>query len=257
VWDFLAFPQRGRTSGFDPAVDDRTEGQQTIFRSGLGKINFWYAEPYVTTLLLDGPMPEGSTNTKDYSCRGWCIFERTLSAVSKDAHCYLRLSQMTSRTDYWPGLRAECVARRPAPMVPPAFEQLILQGIAAGEIAFTNGKDAKGIVVPQYEQGFARLLKEAVHLDYANLEWGDAEAKQLADALSYAHRQTPPGLQHVTRLDLMHNKIGDEGLLSLAAVIREGAMPTITLKGLRLNFNPAGKKAQKEVRDALKNRPKR
>ena len=39
VWDFMALPQRGRTTGYDASTDDRTPAQLQRFLSGLSNIN--------------------------------------------------------------------------------------------------------------------------------------------------------------------------------------------------------------------------
>ena len=43
VWDFMSFPQRGYTSGYDPDRDDRTPYQLARFGGGLKGINVWSA----------------------------------------------------------------------------------------------------------------------------------------------------------------------------------------------------------------------
>jgi hypothetical protein len=43
--DFLALPQRGRTSAYDAAVDDRTPEQLARFKAGLAHINEWCGMP--------------------------------------------------------------------------------------------------------------------------------------------------------------------------------------------------------------------
>jgi len=255
MWDFLALPQRGRTTGYDAAADDRTPAQLATFRAGLGDINVWYGHPHTTSLLLNLPMPEGATNQTDYDERGWCIFERRLSAVVKDNDCFLHLSSLSGRTSYWPGLRAECAAARPAPMLPAAFEALMRRGVADRSIHFTNGKDATQVVIPQYAVGFDRLMHNAVEFDLRDLEWGDAEAVAFAAALTYAHGRG--GLRHVQKVNLVRNRIGDDGMRALADAIRAGAMPTLpNKKGMVIAFNPASKSAQSELRAALRQRGK-
>ena len=39
VWDFMALPQRGYTTGYDPAQDDRTPEQLALFGKGIRTIN--------------------------------------------------------------------------------------------------------------------------------------------------------------------------------------------------------------------------
>ena len=84
-----------------------------------------------------------------------------------------------------------CKANRPAPVPPDEFEQTLTQGVLAEErepgsgVKFTSGKDLTDVVIPQYKQGFLRLMAGA-KLDYTGLVWGAAEAAKLAAALQYA-----------------------------------------------------------------------
>ena len=134
-------------------------------------------------------------------------------------------------------------------MLPAAFEAMVRAGIADGGLAFTNGKDATEVVIPQYAEGFDRLMADATEFDYSELVWTDAEAIELAAALSYAHSRG--GLRRVRKINLAVNKIGDAGVLALAGVVRSGAMPMLKEKGLQLRFNPASKEAHAEVRAAF------
>jgi len=252
VWDFLALPQRGRTSAYDAAVDDRTPEQRARFKAGLAHINEWYGHPHSTVILLDGAMSEDAPNKTPYSQRGWCIFERRLASVIKDNDCLLSLSAMCGRSLYWPGMRVECAAARAPPITPDAFEALVRGGMEDGSVKFTNGKDATEVLIPQFREGFDRLMNEAVEFDLHDLGWGDAESVVFAHVLAYAHSRGL--LQHVVRLNLIRNSIGDEGMLALAGVLRQGAMPRLKFKNLAISFNPASKAAQEELRAALKQR---
>ena len=193
MWDFMSLPQRGRTSGYDKDVDDRTPEQQARFQLGLSHVNIWYGAMYTHTLVLNTPMPAGAENSAEYGRRGWCIFECLLSSIVSNMWCYLELDKMDGLTTGWDGIRNQCAAKRPAPMAPDEFEAMIRNGMDAERavpgsgIKFTNGKDATEVVIPQYEEGFVRLLGEASYMAYASLGWGDAEVRTLARAFAYAH----------------------------------------------------------------------
>ena len=252
VWDYMAFPQRGRTLGLSEGVkDDRTPEQLEIFRAGLRNINKWYAHPTTTTGLLDAPMPAGASNQTAYGQRGWCIFEYRIAAVVKDNDCYLHISNPT-RVSFWPGMRKELAASRPAPMLPSAFATYVTDGIANGTIKFTNGRDATEIVIPQYALGFEAAMEAAVEFDYEGLGWQDAEAEQFAAALAHAHANG--GLRKVTKVNLIKNQISDDGVHALAAVVASGAMPKLKPRGLMLSFNRANKGSLDEVKAAFKSR---
>jgi hypothetical protein len=79
VWDYLSLPQRGRTSGYDAAKDDRTPEQLDIFKKGLSGINVWYGAPWTTVLLLDTAPRADATNRTPYENRGWVSTERVKS----------------------------------------------------------------------------------------------------------------------------------------------------------------------------------
>ena len=97
VWDFLALPQRGYTTGYDADLDDRTPYERSRFDRGIKAINRWYAAPHVTTLVLDLPMPDGAQNAAPIDKRGWCVFERRLSSITKTrSACCLALSLLPS-----------------------------------------------------------------------------------------------------------------------------------------------------------------
>jgi hypothetical protein len=252
VWDFLSLPQRGRTAGYDEDLDDRTDEQRDVFLRGLSSINRWYGHFRTTTLVLDGPMPAGAPNKHPYGERGWCIFEFRLSALVKDNDCFLQLSRFSGRLDYWPGIVQECAARRPAPITPDAFRERVLGGMDDGTIRFTNGKDATAVIIPQYEAAFVRLMSEVSALDYEELAWGDEEARELAESIAYAHARG--GLRKLRKLNLLKNKVGDDGLAQIARVIADGAMPNLTPKTCQVGFNPASKAAQDGLRAALNNK---
>lgn len=224
--------------------------QYAIFKAGLHDINIWYGAARTTTLLMDQPVPATASNKTEYKNRGWCMFERRLSAIVKDNDCLLSLAHFTGRNSYWPGVRMECAAHRPPPMTPIEFESMIHSGLSAGSVKFTNGKDATEIVIPQYARGFYRLMHDAVEFDYADLEWGDEDVIKLAEALTYAHKLG--ALQNVRKLNLMKNSIGDAGMDALANVILAGGLPKLRKKGLQAHFNPASRQAQAKVQEALK-----
>ena len=172
--------------------------------------------------------PSDAENQAEYDRRGWCIFERLLSSVVSDMFCYLELDKMDGTETDWDGIGDQCAARRPAPMAPDEFEAMIRHGMederaAPGTgIKFTNGKDATDVVIPQYAEGFVRLMREASELTYAGLGWGVDEAQTLARAFAYAH--TKGALAQVTNLYLNDNKIGNDGLTALADACASGAL---------------------------------
>jgi len=245
VIDYAAYPQNLYT-GPDPKGDSRTPYQRRRFDKGLKSVNRWYGAPYVTTLVCDWDMPEGSENTRSILVRGWCRFERALSSISKYMWCYLHLSRLPEGAEAMPwwdvdgkGIAGTCSAgaERPAPEAPDAFEQAMLAGMQSDEIRFTNGKDATGICIPQYEQGFLDQLGTAKKLDYQSLNWGPAEAEQLAAAFAYAAQRGggAAGGVAVEKLYLEANKLGSAGVRAVGRAIEAGHLPR--LKMLHISSN--------------------
>ena len=177
-------------------------------------------------------MPEGAENAAPIDRRGWCIFERKLSCMRKAGHCFLALSQAANaRGPPWLDLQMACQAGREAPLAPDAFEAMLRAGMAREAEAagtgfrFTNGKDATEICIPQYRDGFLRLMAMGGVLNYANLGWGDAEAATLAAALAYAHANG--ATSQAFELSLSANQLTDAALPPLVEVIEKGALPEL------------------------------
>ena len=243
IWDFLSLPQRGYTTGYNAARDDRSPYQLARFSRGLGSINVPYAAIYVTTLVCDWPMPEGAENAAPIEQRGWCIFERALSSVRKHDNCCLQLSLLEGKGAVggsWDDLVMTCKATRAAPLPPGAFEAMLRDGMAREEAApgtgfrFTNGKDATNICIPQYREGFLRLMGGGEELlSFALCGWGDEEVKTLAAALAYA--QANRATTQARTLGLSSNKLTDAAMPPLVEAVEAGAMPE--LGELYLNSN--------------------
>lgn len=241
IWDFMSLPQRGYTTGYDPTHDDRTANQLERFKQGLKGINVWYGHPSVTTLVCDWPMPEGAENAAPIERRGWCIFEKALSSVSKKSSCLLALSKAPA--SYWNqsgpqkySLRylTQVAGGREPPIPPDQFETVLRDGMVreaeerGSGIRFTNGKDATDICIPQYREGFLRLMGRAEALSYDGIGIGDAGLAQLLSALRYAHSAGVPSL--ATQLNLRGNHaITDAALPGLAATLQEGVMPKLEM----------------------------
>ena len=66
---FMSLPQRGYTTGYDPARDDRTLYQLERFGRGLGESMYGTAR-YTTTLVCDWAMPEAAENAAPIDRRG-------------------------------------------------------------------------------------------------------------------------------------------------------------------------------------------
>jgi len=270
---FMALPQRGYTSGFDPEADDRTPEQKDRFHAGLSSISIFYSHKYTYTICLDGPLPPGAVNTAPYAQRGWCIFERLLSSLVKNCNCFLQLSLWETRGNQpnsllhkpgvsnieraaqqqsWFEIISTCAADREPPMPPDAFTEMMLTGVekeaaAPGSgIRFTCGKDLTDVILPQYSSAFLRLMGEATELDYSSLGWVDADMDTLTAALTYA--ATRSALGRLSKLDLYSNELTDEGALKLVDALKQKGFVAPMLKQIVLTRNNIRRKA---TRDAI------
>ena len=82
------------------------------------------------------------------------------------------------------------------------------------------------IVLPMYRMGFLQAMSDADELYYADMQWGDDEVVQLAQALSYVYQQTGrlPG-----KLALWLNKIGHRGAKALVDLGATGALGAVDI----------------------------
>ena len=100
---------------------------------------------------------------------------------------------------------------------------------------------AKAAVPDQVNALYASIFEQTEKLPFGQLDWGDAEAKVLSQALYEAK-----GLKS---LSLEGNRIQDEGAKILAASLKQGAAPK--LKKLNLASNPGlSAEAKQALRDA-------
>ena len=121
---------------------------------------------------------------------------------------------------------------RVTPLTPDAFEELLEEGVASGEIKFTNSGDV-GLVCKIYERAFLTEMGDATTLLYYNLRWDDAAGVELCEALRYAHAHG--GLTKLTSLDLGANKLGDGFVTSFVALLDEGGLAGVEELYLRDN----------------------
>ena len=185
--------------------------------------------------------------------RGWCIFECCLSCVRKSAHCCLALSPLSQADDlvcprYWGDVVRACQVGRLPPQTPDAFEATLCEGMANGEVRFTNGKDATAVCIPQYREGFMRLMRIGGMLNFYNCGWADAEAQLLFAAIQWAH-----GAGATTQAETLllgSNKLTDAVVPLLVEVVEAGALPQ--LLELNLEDNELGDAALGALQPLLK-----
>jgi len=190
LWDYMSLPQPVRT----PAEAER-------FASGLQALTEWYAHPYTHTLLLTTPLPTGALykSLRPYEQRGWCEAERRTCGISKCTHCLWDLRgyepdalEALEGMKAFDALRAQLRSGRSPPLAPDRFAALVRRQLEAGDLAFTAASDVD-VVLEMYRAGFVRVFETYRRFDpqgffaaWAGLAWGEAEAKHVAHALSYA-----------------------------------------------------------------------
>ena len=230
---------------------------------GLLAVNLWYGHPKTSVLLVDTPLPEGEwTNLQPYGGRGWCRMEQRASAMVKASVCLISLSALTGEEKDWREVVDKGKGARLPPMPPAAFAAMLEEGVASGEIKFTNSGDV-GLVCKIYERAFLTEMGDATALFYSVLEWDDAAGVELCEALRYAHAHggltklkffrlgrnklgdgfvtsfvallDEGGLAGVGRLRLIDNAISEQGMQALAAAIARGRLPSCTLIALGVN----------------------
>ena len=196
-------------------------------------MNLWYGHPKTSVLLVDTPLPEGEwTNLQPYGGRGWCRMEQRASAMVKNAYCLISLSALTGEEKHWHEVQEKGKGARLPPMSPAAFAAMLEEGVASGEIKFTNSGDV-GLVCKIYERAFLTEMGDATTLIYADLQWDDAAGVELCEALRYAHAHG--GLTKVTTLRLAGNKLGDGFVTSFVALLDEGGLAGVETLGLKYN----------------------
>jgi len=117
-------------------------------------------------------------------------------------------------------LEGVCAAAREPPLLPDEVTRLL-----ETEKKFTAGADIE-VVDKLYRSFFDGASRFAQRLTFSGLQWGDAEARQLANVLSH--------FGALTTLDLSKNRVGAEGGKMIAAYVKVNAV--LTNLNLASNF---------------------
>ena len=144
-----------------------------------------------------------------------CFVEAAISAGVKAGHLRLDLGKQTEaamRGGYG-NLMMVCMAAR-LPPLPPEEVRRRLQH----EKTFTQGAADVDVVDKLYRAFFEGVAGHAKELIFPDLEWGEAEARQLAAVL--------PRFAALETLYLNNNRLGDGGAAALAPALKE--MPRLT-----------------------------
>ena len=218
LWDFVSLFQK-------PRSDDQT----VLFKQGLGALPMWYGHAE-TVMWMQPELPEGFGEqmaklglAESYETSGWCFVESSVSAGVKRSDRRLDLGLQTEKALGWAYggqtwipeacLDRVCAARRPPPLSP----EKVAGQLRSGAKKFTNSADVEP-VIGLYRSYFEGVTTTATTLAFAELQWEDSDAEELAPLL--------PQYVRVTSLDVSKNRFGARGASALASNI--GAMAELT-----------------------------
>ena len=173
-WDFASLYQ-----------PPRAEAHNALFGLGLKASNIWYGHA-LTACWMQSELPSGFAGAP-YEVSGWCYVEAAISAAVKEGGCRLDLGKRTEEAMEYAythdgnklsnKLTAVCAGRRPPPLPPSEVARLL-----ETEKKFTNTSDT-GVVAALYRTFFESIASATERLAFRELQWGDAEAAQLAAVL--------------------------------------------------------------------------
>mmetsp|Transcript_33760 Transcript_33760/g.73471 ORF Transcript_33760/g.73471 Transcript_33760/m.73471 type:complete len:413 (+) Transcript_33760:116-1354(+) len=229
---------------------ERTPAQGESFDRALKDVNLWYAHQLVSVWMLT-EIPEGWTGVKCYTERGWPSFEYGVSTMITPSWRVIDISLLRSPPESWThdsrntiqwqsdvsgyhdGSGGKCKARRPAPLMPQQFADLLATK------TFTNNAD-HSFVAKKYKTTFDEVISCAQSLDFAGLGWGDMEFVQLSECLCLCSQ--------CRSLNLSSNK--DGGADGINAIMKAlGASSTIS--AFSLKWGDLGSEAGIVIAEAL------
>ncbi|KAL1503443.1 hypothetical protein AB1Y20_011931 [Prymnesium parvum] len=170
----------------------RTEVEERAFRGALASMELWFAHP-LTSVVKVSELPYKrrlGDSFKPYAERGWPAFEGVVATLAK-----------RSSVDCWP-MVMDVNPRDEGHHRPP----LTVEQLAAKH--FTIATDTTLVL-----ELYLRTLTTLRSLQLSGLEWGDADAAQLARVLPLCPR--------LESLALQGNAFGDEGVRMLATALHE------------------------------------
>lgn len=157
---------------------------------------------------------------------------RRTSHVSKCVHCMWDYSGFTPHEleglegmKVIDGLRGQLKAGRTPPMAPHTFGKSLRERVGCGEVGFSSDADVD-LVIEMYRRGFVSVFEgyrgydpDGFFAAWAALEWGEAEARQIAAALAYAVKHCK-GTNGGISLRLEGNAFGKDGMLAIEKAMR-------------------------------------
>jgi len=214
------------------ADGQRTESEQAAFKTALETMGMWYAHRLTTTVILSELPPGWPKSAKDAPFfpkdwlrgKGWPSFERAVSGLLKPHP----LSGMSFRRLVDPAVpRSGQVGHNGSYRAPPMHPREFAADLSRK--VFSNGADCE-VVARLYADTFLAALGDARTLEFAGLEWKDADAQAFSKVL--------PLLRRAKAIDLTRNMIGESGFAALAAAIRAGGAPALQVFICGMQFDP-------------------
>lgn len=176
--------------------------------------------------------PDGTVctpNQASYHERGWCYCEASIGGLAKPSGMVLDMARFAAfapaKTTRLQDVVVKCMGGRSPPMSPGDFSS------ALSSKSFTSKKADLDAVNGLYARSYELRFGQGEELNYFGVGFGDADVAVLANALN--------GARELTGIRLTNNRIGERGLQSLAACLREGSAPK--LEWIAIGRNPGCK----------------
>jgi len=213
LWDYMCLPQYPRTSDEDK-----------VFKTRLRGMNDWYAHPKTKVLLVTTPLPTGaiySNKDRPYDSRGWCIVERRLSCLVKNAYSFYDLALGGDKG-------------RSPPLSPDVIARELREGVLSGKVGFTAASDVE-LVIEIYTRGFVKAFEthcafEGGRIWYQSLGWGKAEVPSLVEAIKYAENKCDATkMERKLTLVLSRNKFDAEDEAALQEAVEGSTISRLSI----------------------------
>ena len=206
-------------------------GAGAQFVLGLRASNIWYGHAHALT-WVQPQLPEGFDGTS-YADSGWCFVEASLSSVIKGAAKRVDLGKFTADELFDPGVFLaieKCASGTRPPVCLPSRVGSMLQ-----EKSFFARADVD-TVAKLYRDFFEAVVPWRRELVLSRLQWGPAEAMELAEAL--------PSFVRLSTLNLNGNQIKDEGFGAICEAVQSNKETKLATLWIGDNgIGPAGAKS--------------
>ena len=265
-FDWASICQHQKAADGSIAIE-RTADEEAAFRAALESMQIWYVHQKLFAILVTDLPARCAGTVAPYDARGWPTVERAWANVAK-----------TNTNGCWPmlydvGTGEE--AARAAPLHPQQVAELLATK------KFTSPKADLPLVLRLYNETIISVLGGAKKLSFMNAGWQPRDGVSFARVLPYcaevetilmmgnaigdegcaaiAEAATRAGvLPKLNTLSVYGNEIGDAGCRALAAAVRAGALPQLTLMYFHADSpgdrNLAGEAARAELRAACEAR---